>query len=258
MVPAPRDPYRDTLSRILAEAGSVALDRFGGVRAMAKSDGTQVTAADTEVEEVLVAALRRAFPEDGVVCEEGTVVEGGPSTWYVDPIDGTSAYVEGLAHWGPTLARVTDGVIEVGALYLPRLNELWYARRGGGAWRNGTRLAPGDPGSAGRHHAMLAPSRFHRSSPIPWPGKVRALGSTAAHLALVGAGSALVTIIPEWQVWDVAFGVLLVEEAGRRVCDAHGDPVDVTSCRPGLPILAGASTALDGLVRSGWTTSTLR
>ena len=50
-------------------------------------DVAEEAVADTEVEEVLVAALRKAFPEDGVVCEEGTVVQGGPSTWYVDPID---------------------------------------------------------------------------------------------------------------------------------------------------------------------------
>ena len=137
-------------------------------------------------------ALQRAFPNDGIVSEEGSRVERSGSTWYCDPIDGTSAYVEGLAHWGPTVCRVTEGVLEVGALYVPRLDEFWYARRGGGAWRNRIRLAPGDPGHPSRHHSLFAPSRFHRVSPVPWPGKVRALGSSAAHLALVGAGAGLV------------------------------------------------------------------
>lgn len=258
MRPRLHDPLRDTLRDILLSSGQIALDHFGGVRAMNKADGTQVTAADTAVEAHLVERLQQAFPDDGVISEEGAEVESDGAVWYCDPIDGTSAYVEGLAHWGPTISRVRDGVLEVGALYLPRLNEFWYARRGGGAWRNGVRLAPGDPGRPGRHHSLFAPSRFHRGAPVPWPGKVRALGSSAAHLALVGAGAGLVAIIPEWHLWDVGFGVILMEEAGRRVCDVHGNPIDVLTCPPGLPILAGASTALDLLVDSGWTTGALR
>ena len=258
MKPRLHDPLRDQLRDILIPAGKIALEHFGGVRAVNKPDGTQVTAADTAVEEHLVRELQRAFPGDGVVSEEGSRIDSSGATWYCDPIDGTSAYVEGLAHWGPTIVRVRDGELEAGALYLPRLNEFWYARRGAGAWRNGVRLAPGDPGRPGRHHSIFAPSRFHRASPIPWPGKIRALGSSAAHLALVGAGAGLATIIPEWHLWDVGFGVILMEEAGRRVCDASGSPVDVIACQPGLPIMAGASTALDVLVDSGWTTSALR
>lgn len=253
-----QDPLHATLREILTAAGQVALDHFGVVRAVAKPDGTQVTAADKLVEEYLVDALQAAFPGEGVISEEGARVESDGPVWYVDPIDGTSAYVEGLAHWGPTVCRVTNGVVDVGAMAIPRLSEFWYARKNGGGWRNGVRLAPGDPGRPGRHHSLFAPSRFHRATPMPWAGKVRALGSSAAHLALVGGGSGLVALIPQWHLWDIGFGVLLVEESGRRVCDVHGNPVDVIACQPGLPILAGASTALDLLVESGWTTRALR
>ena len=85
-----------------------------------------------------------------------------------------------------------------------------------------------------------------------------ALGSSAAHLALVASGAGLVTVIPKWHLWDVGFGVLMVEESGRRVCDPEGNPIDVIACQPGLPILAGASTALDGLLDSGWAARALR
>ncbi len=252
------DALRSTLHHILSKGGEIALSHFGGVRAMAKSDGTQVTVADREVEDFLVAALREAFPDDGVISEEGSRVEGSRGTWYVDPIDGTSAYVEGLAHWGPTVARVVDGEVDVGALFLPRLGEFWYARRGRGAWRNGQRLAFGDPGSPGRHHSLFAPSRFHRAQPLPWAGKVRALGSSAAHLALVAGGAGLLTIIPTWHRWDVAAGALMITESGRRITDLQGNPVNVATCREGLPIVAGASTALDQLVQTAWLQRSLR
>jgi len=256
--PLPPAPLRAQLREILQGAGEIALSHFGGVRAVAKPDGTQVTVADREVEDWLVRALSQTFPGDAVVSEEGTRVEGGDATWYVDPIDGTSAYVEGLAHWGPTVCRVGPDGLDLGALWLPRLGEFWYARRGRGAWRNDQRLAPGDPGAPGRHHSLFAPSRFHTNTPVPWPGKTRSLGSTAAHLALVAAGAGLMAVVPEWHLWDVGCGVLLIEESGRRVCDAQGTPVDVTRCQPGLPFYAGASTALIHVVDSGWTLNRLQ
>ena len=133
MNPLPPAPLRAQLREILQGAGEIALSHFGGVRAVAKPDGTQVTVADREVEDWLVRALSQTFPGDAVVSEEGTRVEGGDATWYVDPIDGTSAYVEGLAHWGPTVCRVGPDGLDLGALWLPRLGEFWYARRGRGA-----------------------------------------------------------------------------------------------------------------------------
>ena len=252
------DALRLKLQHILTEGGKIALSHFGGVRAMVKADGTQVTVADKQVEEYLVAALQETFPEDGIVSEEGSRVPGTRGVWYVDPIDGTSAYVEGLAHWGPTVARVVDGEVDIGALWLPRLGEFWYARKGRGAWRNDQRLAAGDPGQPGRHHSLFAPSRFHLAQPLPWPGKVRALGSSAAHMALVAGGAGLLAVIPTWHRWDVAAGALMITESGRRITDLQGNPVNVANCREGLPIVAGASTALDQLVQSGWLQRSLR
>jgi len=216
-----------------------------------KSDGSLVTAADRELEAFLTEALSREFPGTGIVGEEGANVEGA-DRWHIDPIDGTTAFVQRLAHWGPTICLVQDGRLEVGAFYMPRLDEFWFAQRGGGAWLDDTRLSSPDPGRVERQDALFAPSNFHRRSPVPWPGKIRALGSSAAHLALVAAGSGLLTVIPKWELWDIGCGVLLMEEAGRRVCDAVGEGVEVTTCRTGLPILAGASTALNLLTADGW------
>lgn len=245
------DPWRDTLTALLHEAGEIAMRSFRSARATLKPDGSQVSDADVRVERHLVARLARAFPGFAVVSEEGTAVDGDLGTWHVDPIDGTSAYLEGLAYWGPTVCLVKDGRLEVGALWLPRLGELWYARRGGGAWRDDERLAPADPGAPGRHHSVFLPSRFHRQAPSGWPGKVRALGSSAAHLALVAGGAGPATLVPEWKLWDVGCGVLLVQEAGRAVVDLQGQALDVLSARVGLPFLAGAPTALSLLTDPG-------
>jgi myo-inositol-1(or 4)-monophosphatase len=256
------DPFlRAELRRLVEDAGAHALSYFGRVERELKSDGTPVTAADRAVEERLVEALSRAFPGEAIRSEEGTRVEGrdGAAVWYVDPIDGTGAFLSGLAHWGPTVCRVVGGELQAGAFYTPRVRELWYAERGTGAWRDGVRLPPlVEPDAIRTDDVLFAPSRFHRVQPVPWSGKIRALGSGAAHLALVAAGGGLCTVIPQWALWDVGCGALLIREVGGVIWDAHGVPVAPESVPPNLPLLAGVPLALSQLVAGQWAASALR
>jgi myo-inositol-1(or 4)-monophosphatase len=242
---------RTAIEPILRAAGELAREQFGRAKPATKEDGSWVTEADRRVETYLTEALTTEFPGTGVLGEEGHRVEG-TGTWYIDPIDGTTAYVQGLAYWGPTVCLVRDGVLEVGALYLPMLDEFWYAERDGGAWLNGERIRRRDDDAVRSQSGLFVPSDIHRRPAPPWPGKIRALGSTAAHLALVAAGRGAAVVIPRWSLWDIGCGVLLIEEAGGRICDVRGESVQVTSCLAGLPILAGASTALHLLTVDGW------
>lgn len=244
-------PLRDELQSILLEAGRVALSWFGRVSPEAKADGTPVTEADRAVEEVIARGLGAAFPGESVRSEEGLRVDGAPGSpcWYVDPIDGTGAFVSQLAYWGPTVCRVVDGALQAGAFYVPRLGELWFAEAGGGAWRDGRRLGPPPAADGiGPNDILFVPSRFHRRQPVPWPGKVRALGSSAAHLAHVAAGGGLAAFVPKWNLWDVGCGALLLQETGRVICSADGEGVRPERVTPGLPLLAGAPGALRVLI----------
>lgn len=249
---------RAFLETLLERAGEVALTHFHDVEPQLKADGTIVTEADRATEALLVEQLTRAFPGDGIQAEEGALVSPrrGAATWFIDPIDGTSAFVGGLAYWGPTVCRVLDGVLEVGAFYVPRLGEHWYAARGGGAWRDRVRLRL-EAAEVTRRSILFAPSRFHRAGVVPWPGKVRALGSSAAHLALVAAGGGLAAVVPRWLLWDVGCGTLLIREAGGVIWDPSGESLDPERCTPGLPFLAGASTALGMLTDGGWASDVL-
>jgi myo-inositol-1(or 4)-monophosphatase len=234
------------LAGLLREAGQAAwASRSGGARR--KADGSEVTEADLRSEEILLAGLSRLFPRDALVSEEGGGEAEAAGTWYVDPLDGTAAFLEGLAHWGPTLCRVVDGRFVAGALYLPRLDEFFFAELGGGAWLDGERLQAGDPGRVSRWDALCVPSRFHRRGPFPWNGRVRALGSTAVHLAQVARGAALGALVFAREPWDLGAGALLVQEAGREVLWTDGRPVLGPGPGP-LPVLAGAPTALRSLL----------
>lgn len=231
---------------------------FRSARSHLKADGSEVSDADLAAERVLVGALAAMDPEASVQSEEGALRAGDPErTWHVDPLDGTSAFLDGLAHWGPTTCLVENGRLVRGGLYLPRLNELWLAERGGGAWLisgddPAIQLNPVDPGIVGRNHSVAVPSRFHRVSGIDWPGKLRALGSSAFHLAQVaagfgcrtdGGGGCIAAVIARWAVWDIGAGVLLVEEAGRQIARFDGTPFDPLT-RVGEPFIAGTPEAI--------------
>lgn len=238
---------RDLLHELLRRAGRMALQAQIGAVARVKSDGSPVTDADKAIDAWFAEALPDAFPGMGVVGEEGAAIAGQRGTFHVDPIDGTQAYLQRLAYWGPTVTAVVEGELAFGAFYAPALDEYWFVARGFGAWRNGVRLPQlPDPGSP-RDQVLFAPSRFHQGPRVGWPGKVRALGSTAAHLAHVASGAGAATIVPKWSLWDVGCGALMIDEVGGRVCAIDGGPIDLVRGPVGLPFIAGASTALQML-----------
>lgn len=237
---------REALRAILTTAGLAGLRHFHEAAVSLKADGSQVTKADTESEAILVRALQRHSPGVSIIAEEGHRESGDSgATWYVDPVDGTGAFVDGMAYWGPTICLLDDVGPLVGATWFPRLGEFWYARRGEGAWRDGHRLSVPPRTTLRSNDTILVPSRFHNLPPIPWKGKVRALGSTAAHLALVAGGGPIGTVIGGgWRMWDVGAGSLMVREAGRTIVDISGE-VYHPAADQGRAFIAGDAHAIE-------------
>lgn len=241
------------IGRLLVEAGRAASSRFGAANATRKADGTPVTDADREAEAVLLAGLVAAFPEDGIEAEEGGLRAGGPRRWFVDPLDGTASFSEGLAYWGPCLAAVEGDRTLVGALWLPRIHEYYFFEAAQGAFRNGAPLPPLPPDDRApdRLSVLYVPSRLHAGARIDWPGKLRCLGSVAAHLSLVAAGCGAAALVPSgWRPWDTAAGLALIHAVGGRAVLADGQPLDPAR-HAGLPFAAGAPAALRWLSAPG-------
>ena len=240
--------FADHLRSLLVEAGQIALSRQADLVIETKADQSRVTDADRAVEARLRAGLQELFPGEAVVGEEGTRVSGAGATWYIDPIDGTNAYIEGLAHWGSTLARVRGGRIELGATWFPRLGELWLASPEG-AWCEGRALGPLRPGGLDRSSVIYVPSRFHRWFALDYPGRVRSLGSTSSHLALVAGGAARACFVPAgWAAWDAFAGFALLCRTDGVLLDLEGMVLDPLSS-VGTPFVAGAPGAAEDLVR---------
>lgn len=242
------------------EAGSLAYDYYRRRGELAiESKGLQdvVSIADQDVEALIRRRLVEAFPEDAFLGEEsgvsGSFKEGQP-IWVVDPIDGTSCFLNGMPSWCVSIALVRDGVTELGVIYDPNIDELYAAQHGGGTFLNGAR----QPALAANAFSdgSLGTGFSHRSPPGDIGPFLQALldegglffrnGSGALMLAYVAVGRLIGYYEPHINSWDCLAGLLLVREAGGWTCDFLADDglLRGNSCTAAAPDLAPKLQAL--------------
>ena len=220
-----------------------------GFEVQTKPDRSPVTTVDHEVNRILHEMQRREFPLDGWLSEESPddpARLANPRVWIVDPIDGTKALVNRLPEFCISAALVERGVPVVAAILNPSTDELYTAVRGGGLFLNGVRVTLPPP-----HDfypvIMVSGREFQNDRGATLAGKTRCrpIYSIANALALVAAGrvQAAFTIEPENE-WDLAAGVLLIEEGGGAVSDAAGNPFVFNQPTPKFRgVIAVAATA---------------
>jgi myo-inositol-1(or 4)-monophosphatase len=206
-----------------------------------KGEFDLVTEADRASERLVVERLRSHFPTHGIVAEEGGGQDGaGEYRWYVDPLDGTTNFAHGFPVYNVTLGLARAGQMICGVIYDPERQEMFTAERGSGAWLNNRRIrvskaarlkdslvATGFP-SYKRHQNVNV--HFYYQLAMASHG-VRRAGSAAIDLAWVACGR----LEAFWEFglnpWDMAAGMLLVEEAGGRVSDMHGEAAKIGAAR---------------------------
>lgn len=231
------------LSDTMAEAGHEALRlAAAGFETYTKADQSPVTSADLAVNQILYDRLTAAFPEDGWLSEETADNAARLSrkrVWIVDPIDGTRSFVRGLPEFCLSVALVENGVPTIAAIFNPATGEFFSAIRGRGV-RIEHRLDTDQPAftSPERPVALVNPweLRVGRLDGLQAHLHCRPIGSIAYALALVAAGQAdAVVTLAGGNEWDVAAGILLVEESGGRATTAAGHPVTFNRADPRLP-----------------------
>lgn len=225
-------------TRLAREAGAIQRDRYEtDIRIRTKSASIDlVTEVDHACEAHIVETLNRERPEDAILAEEGggTDRENAPWRWVIDPLDGTTNYAHGYPRFCVSIGVEKDDVREVGVVYDPLLDECYEAVRGNGARLNGRALRVS--GEADFGAALVATGFAYdvRRSPednlaqfarvIKQARAVRRDGSAALDLCYVAAGR----FDGFWELklhpWDVAAGLLIVDEAGGRTSDLRGGP----------------------------------
>ena len=216
-------------------AGNIILRHVGRLDSLTvveKSRQDYASEVDSLAEAEIIRELKRAFPDHAFLGEESGQVGKSRNTFVIDPLDGTSNFLHGFPHWCVSIALVENGEPQHGVIFDPLRNELFTASRGSGAVLNDKRIRVSERKDvAGALLITGFPPRERERAPahlecvrelLRSAEDIRRTGSAALDLAYVACGRSDGYFEAGVKPWDIAAGVLLVREAGGRVCDFRG------------------------------------
>lgn len=217
------------------EAGAVLMAYFRAPLAVEfkeKGEQAPVTEADRRSEELLRTALSRAFPDHGIIGEEGedVVNDGAEYVWFLDPLDGTTNFTAGLPAFAISMGLCFRGRPVLGVVAVPwegPSGTIFRAHQGGGAYCNDVamQVAAAEVPAGMRLVSMpfwvLGQYRMRRRSGL-WGSNVRANGSIAYELAYAARGTFQMSMISGARLWDMVAGAVLIQEAGGAVMFCNG------------------------------------
>lgn len=214
------------------------LPRYTQVSREFKQDGSVITEADLQMQTRLEQALKEQWPEYLLLGEEMTEAEqqdllcsDAPGLWIVDPLDGTSNFASGVPFFSASIALMKNQQIEVGLVYDPLRDEMFYAEKSKGAFLDGRPLKAEKTGL--KLKQTLALVDFKRLEPklatnlatkIPY-GSQRSFGSVCLDWCWIAAGRGHVYLHGKQKMWDYAAGMLILHEAGGHSMNLQGEAV---------------------------------
>ncbi len=225
-------PMLNIAVRAARSAGEIILrsaDKASHLAVDSKGKNDFATEIDRLAEKEIISIIKAAYPEHSILAEESGEHAGNDFVWIIDPLDGTTNFIHGFPQYAVSIALKYKDRIEIGVVYDPQRDELFTAKRGGGAMLNNRRLrvtaltsmkgaliGTGFPFKVPQHlDAYLA---MFRAITIDSAG-IRRAGSAALDLAYLAAGRLDAFWEIELKEWDMAAGILLVKEAGGVATD---------------------------------------
>ncbi len=223
-------PKLNIMYKACMKASKSLIRDFGEIENLqvsSKGPGDFVSSADKRTEKIIIDELLKAYPDYGVLSEEtGKINEKNENNrWIVDPIDGTSNFLNGIPQFAISIGYEEDKEIKTGIIYDPIKNELFFAETGSGAFLNNSRIrvskkknlkqsliGTGGPKSNSKlkDEIYLEFLKVSKSIDIP----LRKFGSASLDLASVACGRFDGFWQRELSYWDIAAGIILVKEAG--------------------------------------------
>ncbi|MBN2145786.1 MAG: inositol monophosphatase family protein [Anaerolineales bacterium] len=214
-------------------AGRLTLGYFQtGIRPDQKADQSPVTIADRQAEELIRSRIEKRYPQHAVVGEELGIKETQNAThrWFIDPIDGTKSFIRGVPLYGVLIGLEIEGQVQVGAVYLPAMEEMVAAATGLGCWWNGRRARVSqvsslsqavvtctDVGKFARYGRQEAWERIQQAA---W---YRVGWGDAYGYCLVATGRAELMLDPVMNDWDCGPFPPIFLEAGGYFGDWQGN-----------------------------------
>lgn len=221
--------------RAARTAGNVivrSIDRLDHINVSIKSTNDFVSEVDQKAEQEIIKTIRKAYPDHAILAEESGTHSGNDYLWIIDPLDGTTNYLHGFPQFAVSIALQYKGRLEQAVVYDPLRQELFTASRGNGAHLNdrrirvskhmdleGALLGTGFPFKMQQHLDTYLETF---KALFPMTSGIRRAGSAALDLAYVANGR----LDGFWEIglnrWDMAAGVLIIQEAGGLVSDFSG------------------------------------
>ncbi len=248
--------FQEFIKETILGAGKVILEEEKKLKIEQKASFTDlVTNADKASEEFIISAIKKTFPDHTVLAEESSLgaekdlenFKKAKYIWIIDPIDGTTNFAHGLPLYSISIALFQkktakssnnfdylSGELIAGAVYAPRLNELFYAEKGQGAFLNDQPIHVSGAETLKQALTVTGFPYVQKEQNLPYfqtmlftSQAVRRLGSAALDLCYTAAGRFDVYWEFGLKPWDVAAGALIVEEAGGLVTDTTGGTLDL-------------------------------
>jgi myo-inositol-1(or 4)-monophosphatase len=227
---------RESIKPIMEKAGQILLGFFDKKLTFTEKDQSGfVTEADLASEKYLIDTLGSLLPQSAFYAEESGKTGTGDYRWVIDPLDGTTNFAHRLPYFCISVALTHHDKPIVGAIYNPMLKDFFYAQQGGGATLNGvpirvreqqdlsrTVMAVGFPYAKNTQFMKLVEG-VQRVLPATYA--LRSFGAVALDLAYVAAGRLDGAFFEGLGWWDVAAGIVLIEEAGGKATDFQGGQI---------------------------------
>ncbi|UCG11945.1 MAG: inositol monophosphatase [Deltaproteobacteria bacterium] len=206
---------------LVKETGQRALKYYGRGDPQFKFDEELVTEAELAIREFIRSSIADRFPEHHILGEgdDQTAYSHGERgfQWIADPLDGTANFQAGIPIWGVSLALFKNFWPILGVFHMPITGDMYEALEGRKLMVNKRSMRLEPEAVADNESVLFTYSRFHNEFSSTFPGKIRNLGCTAAHLSYVASGRAEGALLKYVHIWDLAAGLILLEAAGGEI-----------------------------------------
>ena len=210
-------PNLNIMIKASEKASKVLIRDFGEVEKLQvslKGPNNFVTNADRKVEDIIIKELEKSKKNFSILTEESGFIENSDKDnfWIIDPIDGTTNFLNGVPHFCISIALLINNEITAGVIYDPIKDEIFYAEKNGGAYLNNKSIRVSKK-------SLISDClyRVNFRNNIPENFIIRNTGSAALDLAYVSAGRFDGSIQRNVNLWDIAAGTVLIREAGGIV-----------------------------------------
>ena len=229
-------PILNLMIKACEKASKVIIRDFGeleNLQVSRKGPKDFVTKTDKRVEKILMDELRKSKKNYSFITEEtGTILNKDKKNfWIIDPIDGTTNFLHGIPHFAISIALQQEDEIQVGLIFDPIKNEIFYAERNNGSYFNNNRIRVSNKSNF--EDCLFASNSEGIKTIYP---KLN-LRNTALDLAYVGCGRFDGYFHNEINLWDVAAGKIIIEEAGGKVNNINDfeiDKIDIRASNPNI------------------------